>query len=190
MVQSGSKINLSSNKPKIYCYSSRVRKHIFLARPLCCSPFCCGPFWRCPFCCGPFWRYPFCCWSIFEQTFFTQISQKYFFLLSIFLIYKNYFFPYFFSFFQKQLKIFCLFVINFFPLYIKNTSSNTPLLFFFAIIPVTDKINSWIFLELIFSVKISVCVNQLLKVTFSGVAVAQSRVTTLNFMQFSIEFCH
>jgi len=31
-------------------------------------------------------------------------------------------------------------------------------------------------------------VNQLLKVTFRGVAVTQSRVTALNFMQFSIEF--
>jgi len=34
------------------------------------------------------------------------------------------------------------------------------------------------------------CVNQSLKVTFSGVAVAQSKVMALNYMQFSIEFCH
>jgi len=45
-------------------------------------------------------------------------------------------------------------------------------------IPVTDKINSWIFHEL--TVKISVHVNQSLKVTFNGVAVTQSRVTVLN----------
>jgi len=36
----------------------------------------------------------------------------------------------------------------------------------------------------------NLCVNQLLKVTFSGVAVAQSRVMMLNFMQFSIGFYH
>jgi len=33
-------------------------------------------------------------------------------------------------------------------------------------------------------------VNQLLTVTFSGVAVAQTRVMALNFMQCNIEFCH
>jgi len=34
----------------------------------------------------------------------------------------------------------------------------------------------------------NLCVNQPLKVTFSGVAVALSRVTALNLMQFSLEF--
>jgi len=61
--------------------------------------------------------------------------------ISVFLIYKNYFFHYFF-FFQKQLKIFCLFLMNFFSLNVKNTSSNTPLLFFYSAIPVADKIYS------------------------------------------------
>jgi len=46
--------------------------------------------------------------------------------------------------------MFCLFVINFFPLYIKYPSSNTPLLFFYSVFPVTDKINSCIFHELIY----------------------------------------
>jgi len=36
----------------------------------------------------------------------------------------------------------------------------------------------------------NICVNQPLKFTFSGMAVAQSRVMALNFMQFSIEFSH
>jgi len=33
-------------------------------------------------------------------------------------------------------------------------------------------------------------INQPLKVSFSGVALAQSKVTALNFLQFSIKFCH
>jgi len=42
--------------------------------------------------------------------------------------------------------------------------------------------------------RLNLYVNELLKVTFGGVAVAQSkvisRVTVLNLMQFSLEFCH
>jgi len=33
--------------------------------------------------------------------------------------------------------------MNFFILNVKNTSSNTPLLFFYSIIPVTDNIKEW-----------------------------------------------
>jgi len=33
-------------------------------------------------------------------------------------------------------------------------------------------------------------VNEFLKVIFNGVVVAQTRVMTLNFKQFSLEFCH
>jgi len=76
--------------------------------------------------------------------------------------------------------------MNFFPLYVKNTSSNTLLLFFYLTIPVTHKINYFENLR----------VNQPLKVTFSRVVVAQSKeisrlmLMAFNFMQFSHEFCH
>jgi len=65
-------------------------------------------FSRSLFCCDPFWRCPFCCWSILEQTFFTQISQKLFFLFSLFLIYKKNFFCLSFSvfFFSKTVEDF------------------------------------------------------------------------------------
>jgi len=73
-----------------------------------------------------------------------NFSKIFFFLLfiSIFLIYKKFsVFLFLFYFFKSSLKIFC-FLINFFPFYIKNASSNTPLLFFYLVFPVTDKINS------------------------------------------------
>jgi len=48
---------------------------------------------------------------------------------------------------------------------------------------VTDKINEFVNYELIFTVKIS-SVNQPLKVYFSGVVIALSKMTVLNLMQF------
>jgi len=51
-----------------------------------------------------------------------------------------------------------LFIFNKFlsSVHKKNTSSNTPLLLFYSVIPLTDKINSLIFQDLIFTVEISV----------------------------------
>jgi len=79
----------------------------------------------------PFLAFPILLLLHFEVDLFcANFTKKNFFLLfSIFLIHKNYFFPKFFFFFFFS-KIFCLFLINFFPLYIKNASSNTLLLFF------------------------------------------------------------
>jgi len=88
---------------------------------------------------SPLWSRPF-------RQKFTKIILL--FSISIFLIYKKKIFSVF--------SVFCLFLINFFPLHIKNKSSNTPLLFFYSIIPVTDKINLLIFHEIIFIVKIFV----------------------------------
>jgi len=58
---------------------------------------------------GPFWSRPFKC-EFYENIFFLLL------FVSIFLIYKKNFC----LFFQKQLKDFCLFLINFFLLYIKK----------------------------------------------------------------------
>jgi len=60
--------------------------------------------------------------KIFFFAFFFKFVNK---IKKFFSVFLSVFF-----FFKNGQKIFCLFLINFFPLHIKNTSSNTPLLFF------------------------------------------------------------
>jgi len=80
----------------------------------CAAHFVVALFGVAHFVAGPFWSGPFLC----------EFHKNNFFLLlfvSIFLIYKINFPSFFFYFFFKNSrKIFCLLVINFFPLYIKK----------------------------------------------------------------------
>jgi len=102
--------------------------------PFLVLPFCCyaSPFWI-----GRFWR------------------ENNFFLFPIFFLNLYYFFPsFFFHFFQNSR----LFIFNKFlsTLHKKKYKFKHTATVFYSFIPGTDKINSWIFHELILTVKISV----------------------------------
>jgi len=92
--------------------NANFRKHVFLARPVLLWPFLALPI--------------FLLVHFGAELFGMNLTKIIFSFLfsfsnfSIFLIYKNTFSVFFIFFFQRQSMIFCLFLINFFPLYIKK----------------------------------------------------------------------
>jgi len=99
-----------------------LEARLFVATLFVIAHFVASPFWS-----GSFWR------EFHENNFLLSFFN--------FLIHKKIFSVFFSFYFSKTVEDF-LFIFNKFLSTLHYTSSNTSLLFFYSVIPVTDQINS------------------------------------------------